>query len=511
MRNCWASDENARRSGITVGKVGANLRIMGESVSPDRSAWRPGRAVTLPGVIVLLIILSLSILSCGGHDTSVELPDWPVFVFAVDGLEWDVMLPMIEAGELPNVKRLMAEGTFGRLESMIPTLSPVIWTSVATGKSPENHGIRHFVKNWDAEGNERALYSNSDRNTKALWNIFSDYDKEIHTIGWWMTFPVEPVKGIMVAQANTREQIKTEGGRAIWKGTFIRGLKGQVWPLEEQDAIMALAESVDGEIERLKREVFGDSRESPSELAQRLWNNTTWAFRADTIYMKIARRILQDDPTFDMMMIYFGGPDVVGHRFWRYMYPGRFDHTPTEQETEAYSGIIRDYYRYVDSGIGTILDDCGVDATVFLVSDHGMHEANLDQTFDPDLPPVNVNSGDHQDGPAGVIVASGKFVKGGGENVDFEIPGSAADLPMIGKILDLAPTLLALKGIPIGSDMEGMILQNVLERSFLKNHSPRFIPTHDTDEWLASRPGRLYSPAAEEERIEQLRALGYLK
>ena len=63
-------------------------------------------------------------------------------VFAVDGLEWDVVLPMLERGELPALRHLMERGRFGLLETLHPTLSPVIWTSIATGKpvaEPEIH------------------------------------------------------------------------------------------------------------------------------------------------------------------------------------------------------------------------------------------------------------------------------------------------------------------------------------------------------------------------------------
>jgi hypothetical protein len=460
---------------------------------------------------VALLLGALAALSCGGgRDEAAPPPDKPLLLFAVDGFEWSVLLPMLDRGELPTLARLMDEGVYGRLESMIPTWSPVIWTTVATGKSPEKHGIRHFVRNWDAGEDERALYTNSDRKTKALWNILSDYDRTVDVVGWWMTFPVEEVNGVMVAQANTREQMRTEGGRAVWKGTLIRGMSGQVWPPDRQREIMALADSAEARLSKLKRESFGFAEAPGGELARRLWNNTSWAFRADTIYMRVARALLESDGPPDLLMVYFGGPDVAGHRFWRYAYPASFDDPPTDEEREAYAGIIRDYYRYVDEGIGAVLEDAPPDATVLVLSDHGMHAVNLDQTFDPDLPPANVNSGDHQDAPDGMFVAAGSGIRRDG-GLEKALAGGPSDLPSVGNVLDIAPTVLALKGVPVGSDMEGIILQNVLDRDFLKRHPPRYVPTHDSAEWLASRPDQIYSPAVERERIDQLKALGYLR
>ena len=125
----------------------------------------------------------------------------PLLVIGVDGLEWNVILTMLRDGSLPNLARLMRQGVYGRLNTLLNPESPIVWTSVATGKIPAKHGIVAFTRR-DEKGN-RQLYSNGDRKTKALWNILSDYRQRVAVIGWWMTFPVEEINGIMVAQTNT--------------------------------------------------------------------------------------------------------------------------------------------------------------------------------------------------------------------------------------------------------------------------------------------------------------------
>ena len=108
----------------------------------------------------------------------------PVIFIAADGLEWSVLEPLINQGKLPTIARLMAAGTYGYLESMEPTYSPVVWTSIATGKTPAKHGIEHFVY---SENGRQRYYTSGHRKTKAFWNILSDYGLEVDVLGWWMT------------------------------------------------------------------------------------------------------------------------------------------------------------------------------------------------------------------------------------------------------------------------------------------------------------------------------------
>ena len=428
--------------------------------------------------------------------------DQPVVLIGVDGLEWRVMLPMIQAGELPAMARLMEQGTYGKLETILPTFSPIIWTSAATGKVPAKHGILHFVAQ-DSGPESRRLYTNRDRETKALWNIFSDLDRRVHSIGWWMTFPAEEVNGTMVAQTNTRAQISTERGKAIWKGSVVPGLEGQVYPPRYQARVMEIASNVGMMLPQISRQTFGDFKHAHTELTRRLWDNTQWAFRADTIYDRIGRDLLASEKQFDLMMIYFGGTDVVGHRFWRYKYPQEFRHQPTAEEIENFSNIIRDYYSYVDAIIGRLVAALPHSASIIIISDHGMHAANQSQEFTADLPPVNVNSAEHKDAPPGVIIAAGKFLRRGTEAT----PGQ---LPSIGSILDITPTILALKGLPIGRDMDGVVIASLFEPGFLDRHPPTYVQTHDTRAWLAGRPAHFLTSQMSAERIEQLKALGYL-
>jgi hypothetical protein len=249
---------------------------------------------------------------------------------------------------------------------------------------------------------------------------------------------------------------------------------------------------------------FGELEYPLSKATSGHWNQSLWAFRADTIYLRVVEELLvSEGQPFDLMMIYFGGPDVVGHLFWRYAYPEEFVHPPALEEQKNFSQVIRKTYAYVDRAIGHILDRVEGEPTVFVVSDHGMHAANRKRIF----PKRGMFSGQHFDSPPGVLVASGKHIRRGyPDGLD-----RTADPPQLGSVLDLAPTILALKGLPIGQDMDGVIIESVLEEGFLENHPPTFVETHDRPGWLDSRPEELLSEEVERERLQQLRALGYIQ
>ncbi|HWP93819.1 MAG TPA: alkaline phosphatase family protein [Thermodesulfobacteriota bacterium] len=436
------------------------------------------------------------------------VPSHPIILVGVDGLEWEVMLPMIKEGRLPIMTKLMKQGVFGKLQTSKPTISPVIWTSIATAKTPKEHGIKGFTYS-EKRNSRRKLYTNGDRKTKAFWNILTDHNFTVHCVGWWMTFPVDRINGIMVAQTNTSSQINKDKDGMVWKGGILKGLPGQVHPDSLQNKIMAIAEGVESDLPLLTESIFGKFVHPISELNRNLWSNTQWAFRADAIYLRVAEYILESGEPYDLLAIYFGGTDVVGHRFWRYMRPDDYRHRPTDEEIEDFGDIIEDYYTFIDTVIGQLLGKQPVDTTIFIISDHGMYAVNRDQFFSPNEPFTQVNSGHHHSEPPGVIIAAGRYIR---PNALLDHDGlNSSDLPVVGSIYDITPTILTLKGIPVGSDMKGKVLKNILDGRFLEKYPVKTVKTHDTNDWLSNRPRQVEDASAQEERMEQLRSLGYIQ
>ena len=87
---------------------------------------------------------------------------------------------------------------------------------------------------------------------------------------------------------------------------------------------------------------------------------------------------------------------------------------------------------------------------------------------------------------------------------------SPDDLPLVGHVIDLAPTILALLELPLGRDMDGAVLNSVVDPAFLDARPLSYVDTHDTAEWVASRGSPVPEVPGTPERIEQLRSLGYI-
>ena len=432
----------------------------------------------------------------------------PLIFIAADGLEWSVMEPLINAGKLPTLARLMASGSYGYLESMDPTYSPVVWTSIATGKRPAEHGIEHFVYN---EGGTQRYYTSGHRKTKAFWNILSDFGLTTHVLGWWMTYPAETIHGVMVAQTNTTG-VLDDPKRALWKGSLLRGVEGQVTPAERQNEVMDVLEETEASFDSLAVAIFGGAATaSMSPFTKLMWDQSRWSFRADAVYVSVAERLLADKEPFDVLAVYVGGPDVAGHRFWRYANPQDFYSPPSAEEIASFGRVIDDYYIHLDRTIDALLRAAPTGTSIVITSDHGMHTVNPRGAFSPDDAPENWNSGNHLDAPPGVWIAAGPGFVDATPGDSLATPFARSALRDVGDVFDVLPTLLALKGIPVARDFVGTLMENVIETSWLEAHPVRTIETHDDQAFEAARAARMREAADQAERLEQLKSLGYIR
>ncbi len=165
------------------------MRSLVRSIHP----WRNGAVAALPALVLSIVLCGCS----GGGGITPEQGAGPdagrVVVIGIDGADWRVIRPLMERGELPNLSRIVAEGTSGVLRSMEPSASPSLWTTVATGVSPERHGIHGFVVP-EPSGGVRPVTS-SMRRTPAFWNILPQFGRRAGVVGWLVTWPAEPIAG----------------------------------------------------------------------------------------------------------------------------------------------------------------------------------------------------------------------------------------------------------------------------------------------------------------------------
>jgi len=120
-----------------------------------------------------------------------------VAVFGLDGITFDLLQPWLDQGRLPNLARLLAEGTGGRLRSTIPPVSASAWPSFATGTNPGQHSLIDFT--YPAQDSYEIRVSNGlTVAVPAVWQIAGAAGKQVGVVSLPMTYPPRPMNGFML-------------------------------------------------------------------------------------------------------------------------------------------------------------------------------------------------------------------------------------------------------------------------------------------------------------------------
>ena len=125
-------------------------------------------------------------------------PSKKLLLIGWDAADWRLINPLLDEGKLPNLRRLVEGGTIGNIATIEPMLSPMLWTSIATGKRAHKHGVLGFSEIDPISAAVRPVTTLS-RKTRAIWNILTLEEKRCNVIGWWPSHPAEPINGVMVS------------------------------------------------------------------------------------------------------------------------------------------------------------------------------------------------------------------------------------------------------------------------------------------------------------------------
>ncbi|MDE0895830.1 MAG: alkaline phosphatase family protein, partial [Planctomycetota bacterium] len=161
---------------------------------------------------VLLASMALVALSGCNSDKRPLAPVSPVVVIGIDGVDPGVLNELLAAGRVPSFQRFADDGTLGRLGTFAPTWSPVIWTTIATGQDANTHGVNDFL-----EADSGKPYTSNTRRVPAIWNLASNAGRTVDCVGWWITWPAEPVNGRLVASYAAQAQAKIIWKPTLWK------------------------------------------------------------------------------------------------------------------------------------------------------------------------------------------------------------------------------------------------------------------------------------------------------
>jgi predicted AlkP superfamily phosphohydrolase/phosphomutase len=257
-------------------------------------------------------------------------------IVGFDGATLDLCERWIDG--MPTLRGLMADGAHGTLRSTLPANSAVAWTSLSTGATPGRHGIFDFVLPRSGTYGYRVT-TRADRRVPALWNHASDAGARVAVVNIPMTFPAEPVNGIMVSGMDAPHLEP----RAVHPESTLEEIRR----LSPRYRIISNAHlpASRGDFETAERELL-DALEARSRFLTEISR---------------ARH-------FDLVMANLEATDGAHHFFWQHLDPShpRHDRVAARRWGEA----IRRVYEASDRELGRLVDAYGAE-TVFVVSDHG--------------------------------------------------------------------------------------------------------------------------------------------
>ena len=121
-----------------------------------------------------------------------------LLIIGWDAADWVIIRQLFERRLLPNLQRMVEAGVHADLATLEPRLSPLLWSSIATAKTADKHGILNFVEP-DPEGGGIRLSTSTTRRTKALWNILTQSGLRTNVVSWYASHPAEPIDGVCVS------------------------------------------------------------------------------------------------------------------------------------------------------------------------------------------------------------------------------------------------------------------------------------------------------------------------
>ena len=366
-----------------------------------------------------------------------------VLILGVDGLDWNLLHPLLDAGRLPHLARLVDFGVIATLDTSQPLLAPLLWTTVATGQLASRHGIFHarFPDPADPTGQRDQPAGATGRLAPTLWELATRAGLRAHVIGWPATSPAEPTAGAFVSDDFPFAPEDASDGRIASPAPDQLAAGSTCAP----DLAEALAELRvrPGEI------AASDLRALVPDLDLASAGNDLRISQLATSLAAAASRhaaatwVLESEPDWQLALFYYPFLAELGRVFMGYHPPRRRHVSPADFAT--YRLVMTGAHALFDAMLKRLLDLAGKDTTLLLVSTRGFLTGSSRPAPGPGEQADAVDC--HR--PAGLAVLSGPGVRRD-ERLDH------AALP------DILPTALTLLGLPVPADLPGRVWREAL-------------------------------------------------
>jgi predicted AlkP superfamily phosphohydrolase/phosphomutase len=404
-----------------------------------------------------------------------------VFVVGVDGLSPSDVAASSKAGAVSAFARLARRGAFGPLATLRPTEGPPLWTTLMTGRLPRDHGIlsattyrlRGSASEWAllpkgtlvgaierAGLASRHPVSSTSRQKRALWNVLDAFGIPAGVVAVWATHPPEEIRGFVLSPYFhlLRGDPQRAAGTLFPRDLLPEVLARAVGPRDLDPALLAdLAETPSAPLDDPLLKALAEDALAP---------DFTYARAAEVLRQAYAPSLL---------VLSFHGYDQAGHTFYRHAHPEAFGNVGAD-EARRYGRVLERYASLVERWTGDIEREIGPGDVLVVLSAHGLAPVPLWRRLLGVLTGTSVAAATHTGAPDGLLIAAGDGIR----------PGTR---PAGASVLDVAPTLLYLMGLPVARDMEGRVLTEILEPEFARQNPVTFIPSYESLAVAPAVPG----------------------
>ncbi|MGC3958069.1 MAG: alkaline phosphatase family protein [Verrucomicrobiota bacterium] len=350
-----------------------------------------------------------------------------------EAADWQLLNPLLDAGDLPTLNRLVETGVVGDLASTQPLNTAAQWTSIATGKRPWRHGIT-CSREFDATQNQMPVIGRKHRRAVTIWEILARQNIRCIAVGWPATHGSE-VSGAQIVSDRYSEPTAGPGIKP-WPPA----ISGTYWPHDigtKLDPLRASPEWIGAD---LISKYIPDWRKIDQQRDRRLGQlrvllTPDFSHQAATVG-------LLEAGDWNFATVRFPALGHIARLFLPLVPPRR--PWVSEQDFSLYHAVVKAECRLLDQMLARLQQLAGPDAVIMVVSAHG--------TKRPDTPPAGFPPHD----PDGWKTSSGLFAISG--------PGLVCDGLLHGaSVLDVTPTILSWYGLPLAEDMEGRVLVEAFE------------------------------------------------